>query len=249
MTFTVFGAGGLDYKTPLRVHHAGTEFRSITYSLTSDISLTYAVAGINLVGFLWPFVFTLAWLVNQKSKNSVARRIWLHYAAEVKSLSNRYRWLEFIICMPMAIMVAAITMGANDFFLILTHMLLSAATIVIAYCQEREVKASKKDQWLPLCSACGLSICQYTLILWQGVVSLPKMQVNSAAACMPVVTLMIGSCAVFAMQISNSKYKSMFRITAINDINYRDRENIFITISLVGKLIFSSAVFWFISSS
>ena len=235
-------AQNFDFKTPIRVHHAGADFEVVTTTLPGEISLIYAIVAINLIGVPWPTFFAIAWAAKQNTANKKGNRwgkvVWNHYASEVHQASNRYRWLEYILCWPLAIMVAAIALGVNDFFALLAHMVLAAATVVIAYVQDREAGVLKKDKWLPLSSACGVSLCQWMLLVWYGTV-----HGSTITSWMPAVTLMVASGALFVMQFINSRYKRLFGEIHINE---DAREIALVSISLATKLLFSGFVILFI---
>ena len=235
-------AQNFDFRTPIRVHHAGSGFEVVTTTLPGEISLIYAVVAINLIGVPWPAFFAIARAVKQNTAhtkgNIWAKIAWNHYASEVHQASNRYRWLEYILCWPLAIMVAAIALGVNDFFALLAHMVLAAATVVIAYVQDREAGVLKKDKWFPLASACGVCLCQWILLVWYG-----TMHGSTITSWMPGVTLMLASCALFVMQIMNSRYKQLFGEIHING---DAREIALVSISLATKLFFSGFVILFI---
>lgn len=155
----VAGALKWDRRTPLSFKHAGGEnmaFERTTYR--SDISLTFALAAINLLGTTWP-ITCLA-----------IEKVWNVYVKNVKEHNiNPFRWLEFTLSVPLTVLVCASGLGANDFLFLLSQMTLTVAIVALTYGQEREKMFLTHDTrvpWMPIASAVGLFICQWALIFW-----------------------------------------------------------------------------------
>ena len=220
-----------DKKIPLKFHHGSPEALSSFSTLPSDISLVYSLAGIHLLGVIWPTIFCVAYAVKTNKKTESATRIWKNYVQSVVNTTNPYRWIEYVLCMPLAVMVCAINVGMNDFHALLSQMVLAAAIVVLAYGQERE-KVVKNDRWLPLTSAVGFFICQWTLIFWCGIVSGAGLRDFA-----PAIVLVLGSMSAFGLQCFGSKHIiQIMRLGSINGLRPEQIELAFNLTCIVGKL-------------
>lgn len=166
-------AGGVrwDHRTRLAFKHAGgADVASAVTAYDSDISLAFVLAAINLLATVWPMACLGDKWFRTRTKN--VESVWERYRENVTKYNiNPYRWFEFTLSVPLALLVCALGLGANDLLFLLSQMTLTVALIVVTYGQEREkmlgrVLKTKTLLWFPLSTAIGLFACQWALIFW-----------------------------------------------------------------------------------
>jgi len=165
----VVGGMRWDRRTQLAFKHAGAGDGSNAFTTyDSDISLAFTLAAINLLTIVWP-VACLGdkWWTTKKNDR---KKPWNLFFNNVVTVGvNPFRWFEFVLSVPLAVLVCAIGLGANDFLFLLSQMTLTVALVIVTYGQEREKmlpKANRTMPWFPLSTAVGLFTCQWALIFW-----------------------------------------------------------------------------------
>lgn len=165
-------AGGVrwDHRTRLAFKHAGGADVASATAYGGDISLAFVLAAINLLATVWPMACLGDKWFRTRTKN--VESVWERYRENVTKYNiNPYRWFEFTLSVPLALLVCALGLGANDLLFLLSQMTLTVALIVVTYGQEREkmlgrVLKTKTLLWFPLSTAIGLFACQWALIFW-----------------------------------------------------------------------------------
>lgn len=210
VSWCVTGALRWDRRTPLAFKHAtgvrgdpaGSGTALATYR--SDISVAFVSAAVNLLGTVWP----LACLGSKWARDG---RVWKTYLTYVTRRGvNPYRWLEYSLSVPLAVLLCAVCLGASDFLFLLSQMTLSVAVVALTYGQEREKMTQGRDgapsPWMPIASAAGVFACQWALVFWCAHEAREFRSATNNAGWGPVVVFFVGAGATLYVVARSSKY-------------------------------------------
>lgn len=206
-------AGGVrwDRRTRLAFKHAGgADGANAVTAYDSDISLAFVLAAINLLPTVWPMACLGDKWFRARAKNG--QGVWERYRENVTKYNiNPYRWFEFALSVPLAVLVCALSLGANDFLFLLSQMTLTVALIVVTYGQEREkmfgrVLRTKTLLWFPLSTAIGLFACQWALIFWTAYEARGFADDTKHWGWAPTASFFVGNAAILYVVARTSEY-------------------------------------------
>lgn len=207
-------AGGVrwDRRTRLAFKHAGgPDAAGAVTAYDSDISLVFVLAAINLLPTVWP----LACLGDKWARTRPGDGqggVWERYRENVTKYNiNPYRWFEFALSVPLAVLVCALGLGANDLLFLLSQMTLTVALIVVTYGQEREkmlgrVLKTKTLLWFPLSTAIGLFACQWALIFWTAYEAREFADDTKHWGWAPTASFFVGNAAILYVVARTTEY-------------------------------------------
>lgn len=206
-------AGGVrwDRRTRLAFKHAGgADVANAVTAYDSDISLAFVLAAINLLTTVWPAACLGDKWVRTRARG--AESVWERYRENVTKYGvNPYRWFEFALSVPLAVLVCTIGLGANDLLFMLSQMTLTVALVVVTYGQEREkmlgrVLKTKTLLWFPLSTAVGLFACQWALIFWTAYEARGFARDTKHWGWAPTVSFFAGNAAIMFVVARTTEY-------------------------------------------